>query len=86
MLWFMRPATNIDAKPPIRAATADVADTRTRSKARFEQAPIESLTGTGLAAPDAPRIPAFRGRGVQPCVNLLDNAALEAVMNAESVP
>lgn len=32
---------------------------------------------------DAPPIPVFRGQGVQPGVDLTDNAALEDLMRAE---
>ena len=43
----------------------------------------EFLAGPRQGNVDAPPIPVFRGRGVQPGVDLTDNAALEAIMDAE---
>ena len=52
-------------------------------KETFEQALREYLTGPSGARTDAPPIPTFRGNGVQPGVDLTDNAALQALMDAE---
>ena len=68
----------------LRAAKAHAADTRKTLKATVEQALREYLAGPARTVADAPPIPVFRGQGVQPGVDLTDNAALEAVMNAES--
>ena len=53
-------------------------------KVTIEQALREFLEGPVHAVAGAPPIPVFRGQGVQPGVDLTDNAALEAIMNAES--
>ena len=50
---------------------------------------VEQALRVFLASPvgpdvaDVPPIPVFRGQGVQPGVDLTDNAALEELMNAE---
>ena len=84
MLLCMR--TTIDINDELlRAAKAHAAGERKTLKATVEQALREFLAGPARGAvPDAPPIPVFRGRGVQPGVDLTDNAALEAIMNAES--
>ena len=48
-----------------------------------EQALRELLSGPKRGVADGPPIPVFRGQGVQPGVDLTDNAALEDLMNAE---
>lgn len=67
----------------LRAARAHASDERKTLKATVEQALREFLAGPVRTRSDAPSIPVFRGRGVQPGVDLTDNAALEAIMNAE---
>ena len=82
MLSCMR--TTIDINDELlRAAKAHAADARKTLKATVEQALREFLAGPMRAAPDAPPIPVFRGRGVRPGVDLTDNSALEAIMDAE---
>ena len=77
--------TTIDINDELlRAAKAHAAGTRKTLKATVEQALREFLAGPLRVTPNAPLIPVFRGRGVQPGVDLTDNAALEAIMNAES--
>ena len=82
MLSCMRTTIDIDDEL-LRVAKAHAADQRKTLKATIEQALREFLAGPGYAVPDAPPIPVFRGQGVQPGVDLTDNAALEALMSAE---
>ena len=83
MLLCMR--TTIDINDALLIATKSRAarDQKTL-KALVEQALREFLSGPPRAPSDAPLIPVFRGLGVQPGVDLTDNAALEDLMNAES--
>ena len=68
----------------LRAVRAHATDERKTLKATVEQALREFLAGPARARSDAPPIPVFRGRGgVQPGVDLTDNAALEAIMDAD---
>ena len=67
----------------LRAARAHAADQRKTLKAIVEQALREFLAGPVRTRSDASPIPVFRGRGVQPGVDLTDNAALEAIMDAK---
>ena len=53
-------------------------------KAVVEQALRELLSDSWRQRSDAPPIPVFSGRGVQPGVDLTDKAALEDLMNEES--
>ena len=82
MLLCMRTTLDINDEL-LRAAKAHAADSRTTLKATVEQALREFLAGPVRASSDPPQIPVFRGHGVQPGVDLTDNAALEAIMNAE---
>ena len=76
--------TTIDINDELlRAAKTYAAEERKTLKVIFEQALREFLEGPGRDATDSPPIPSFRGRGMQPGVDLTDNAALEALMNAE---
>ena len=43
----------------------------------------EFLAGPGRATGEGPPLPIFRGQGVQPGVDLTDNAALEELMDAK---
>ena len=52
-------------------------------KTLVEQALLEFLSEVKRPASDAPPIPVFRGMGVQPGVNLTDNAALEELLSAK---
>lgn len=82
MLLCMR--TTIDVNDELlRAARAHAVGEHKTLKATIEQALREFLAGPRRAAADAPPVPVFRGEGVQPGVDLTDNAALEALMNAE---
>ena len=83
MLLCMRTTMDINDEL-LRAIRAHAADRRTTLKATVEQALREFLAGPARALPDAPPIPVFGGRGVQPGVDLTDNAALEAIMDAKS--
>ena len=83
MLLCMR--TTIDINDGLlRAAKSRAARDRRTLKAVVEQALRELLAGPARAAADGPPIPVFRGQGVQPGVDLTDNAALEDRMNGES--
>ena len=76
--------TTIDVNDELlRAVKAHAASEHRTLKEIVEQALREFLAGPGLGPADAPPIPLFRGRGVRPGVDLTDNAALEAIMNAE---
>ena len=76
--------TTIDINDELlRAAKTYAAGERKTLKVIFEQALREFLEGPGLGASEDPPIPSFRGQGMQPGVDLTDNAALEALMNAE---
>ncbi len=66
----------------LKAVKTRAANERKTLKETFEQALREYLTGPAGATTDAPRIPTFRGKGVQPGVDLTDNAALLAIMDA----
>lgn len=75
--------TTIDINDELlRAIKARAAGERKTLKATVEEALREFLAGPRPGGDDAPPIPVFRGYGVQPEVDLTDNAALEALMNA----
>ena len=77
--------TTIDVNDALlKAVKARAANEHRTLKQTFEQALREYLTSPSSAITDAPRIPTFRGIGVQPGVDLTDNAALQAIMDAES--
>ena len=83
MLLCMR--TTIDINDELlRAAKFHAARDRRTLKTVVEQALRELLAGRARAVADGPPIPVFRGQGIQPGVDLTDNAALEDRMNAES--
>ena len=83
MLLCMR--TTLDINDELfRAVKSHAAQERKTLKATVEQALREFLARPARATSDAPPIPVFRGRGVQPGVDLTDNASLEAIMDAES--
>ena len=67
----------------LRAIKAHAASEHTTLKEKFEQALRTFLAAPARTAADAPPIPVFRGQGVQPGVDLTDNAALQAIMDAE---
>ena len=76
--------TSIDVNDALlKAVKARAAEEHMTLKETFEQALREYLTGPSGARTDAPPIPTFRGNGVQPGVDLTDNAALQALMDAE---
>lgn len=81
MLSCMRTTLDINDEL-LRAARAHAADQRKTLRATVEQALREFLAGPVRTRSDAPPIPVFRGQGVQPGVDLTDNAALEAIMDA----
>ena len=83
MLLYVR--TTIDINDALLAAAKyRAARDQKTLKSVVEQALREFLTGPARTVADPPPIPVFRGRGVQPGVDLTDNAALEDLMNAES--
>ena len=76
--------TTIDINDEVlRAVKSHAAEERKTLKVIFEQALREFLENPNRRVSDDPPIPSFRGRGTQPGVDLTDNAALEALMNAE---
>ena len=83
ILSHMRTTIDINEEL-LRAVKAHAACERKTLKVTIEQALREFLAGPAHAVADAPPIPVFRGQGVQPGVDLTDNASLEAIMNAES--
>ena len=77
--------TTIDINEELlRAVKAHAAGERKTLKVTIEQALREFLADPPHTVADAPPLPVFRGQGVQPGVDLTDNASLEAIMNAES--
>ena len=82
MLLCMRTPLDINDEL-LRAAKAHAVDGRLTLKATVEQALRAFLAGPARARSDPPPIPVFRGRGVQPGVDLTDNVALEDMMDAE---
>ena len=83
MLSHMR--TTIDVSDALlQAVKAHAARERKSMKETIEQALRAFLEHPAPAAGAAPPIPVFRGRGVQPGVDLTDNASLQAIMDAES--
>ena len=68
----------------LRVAKSHAARHRRTLKAVVEQALRQFLAGPASTVVDGPPIPVFRGQGMQPGVDLTDNAALEDLMNAES--
>ena len=77
--------TTIDVNDALlKAVKARAADEHRTLKETFEQALRAYLSAPSGTGTDAPPIPTFRGNGVQPGVDLTDNAALQAIMDAES--
>ena len=76
--------TTIDVNDDLlRAVKAHATREHQTLKETFEQALRAYLTRPASAIGEAPPIPVFRGQGVQPGVDLTDNAALQAIMDAE---
>ena len=78
----MRTTIDID-DALLRSAEARAACERKTLNAVVEQALRELLSGSKRGVVDGPPIPVSHGQGVQPGVDLTDNAALEDLMNAE---
>ena len=76
--------TTIDINDALLKAVKMCAANEHRTlKDTFEQALRAYLAGGFSAKSEAPPIPTFCGSGVQPGVELTDNAALQAIMDAE---
>ena len=76
--------TTIDVNDALlKAVKTRAANERRTLKETFEQALRAYLACPSGAKSEAPPIPTFRGSGVQPGVDLTDNAALQAIMDAE---
>ena len=76
--------TTIDVNDALlKAVKTRAANEHQSLKETFEQALRAYLAGPSGAKTEAPPIPTFRGHGVQPGVDLTDNAALRAIMDAE---
>lgn len=67
----------------LRAAKSHAAREGQSLKATIERALRELLAGAGRADGKGPPLPVFRGQGMQPGVDLTDNAALEDLLNAK---
>ena len=67
----------------LQAVKAQAAREHQTLKETFERALRAYLTRPASAPTEAPPIPVFRGQGVQSGVDLTDNAALQAIMDAE---
>ena len=73
--------TTIDIDDALLKAVKDRAAKEHRTlKETFEQALRDYLASPSGATTDTPPLPTFRGNGVQPGVDLTDNAALQAIM------
>ena len=83
MLPGMRATIDID-DALLQAAKSHAARERKTLKEVVEQALREFLSGPQREVVAGPPIPVSHGQGVQPGVDLTDNAALEDLMNAES--
>ena len=76
--------TTIDVNDALlQAVKAHAAREHQTLKETFEQALRGYLSRPAPAVAKAPPIPVFRGEGVQPGVDLTDNTALQAIMDAE---
>ena len=76
--------TTIDVNDALlRAVKAHAVREGQTLKETFEQALRAYLSRPVRRTATAPPIPVFRGQGVQPGVDLTDNAALQAIMDAE---
>ena len=82
MFSHMRTTIDID-DALLRAVKARAAHERKTLKETFEQA-LRAFLDDPAPRAAAPPIPVFRGRGVQPGVDLTDGAALRDLMDAES--
>ena len=76
--------TTIDVNDDLlQAVKAHAAREHQTLKETFEQALRAYLARPAPASGEAAPIPVFRGQGVQPGVDLTDNAALRAIMASE---
>ena len=81
---FSHMRTTIDVNDTLlRAVKTHAAREHQTLKETFERALRAYLTRPAQAPTEAPLIPVFRGQGIQPGVDLTDNAALQAIMDAE---
>lgn len=81
MVSHMR--TTIDINDALlQAVKARAAREHKTLKETFEQA-LRAFLSNPAPVAHAPAIPVFRGRGVQPGVDLADSAALLAILDAE---
>lgn len=81
---FSHMRTTIDVNDALlQAVRAHAAREHQTLKETFERALRAYLTRPASAPTEAPPIPVFRGQGLQPGVDLTDNAALQAIMDAE---
>ena len=77
--------TTVDIDDALMVATKSFAERNQKTlKAVVEQALRELLSGPSRQDSDAPPIPVFSGKGVQPGVDLTDNSAIEDLMDARS--
>lgn len=78
----MRTTMDIDDEL-LRAATSRASLDGSSLAAVVEQALREFLSASDSAVAHGPRIPIFRGQGMQPGVDLTNSAGLEDLLNAE---
>ena len=64
----------------LKAVKVRAANEQRTLKETFEQALREYLASPSGATTDTPPLPTFHGNGVQPGVDLTDNAALQTIM------
>lgn len=77
--------TTVDIDDELMVATKSFAERNQKTlTAVVEQALRELLSGPSRQDSDAPPIPVFKGKGVQPGVDLTDNSATEDLMDARS--
>ena len=81
---FSHMRTTIDINDALlQAVKARAAREHKTLKETFEQA-LRAFLANPAPVAHAPAIPVFRGQGVQPGVDLTDNAALLAILDADS--
>ena len=80
----MRTTIDID-DALLKAVKVRAAKEHRTLKDTFEQALRAYMAGSSGATTDASPIPTYRGRGLQPGVDLTDNAALQAIMGEGAV-
>ena len=84
MLLCMRTTIDINDELLIKAKSYALNERKTFGAVVEQALRLFLASPVGPDAVDVPALPVFRGRGVQPGVDLMDNAALEEFMDAET--